>query len=158
MLIMTAKLPRRKLKIGLIAAVLFCCCGVIGFQMRGDSAQAAASATPDPTGISNEEDRITYLHGWGWQVEEEAVTAEELLIPEVMDEGYDQYLALQKEQGFDLSKYAGKRIKRYTYHITNYPGGIGDVVVNLLIYRDTVIGGEVLSPQLDGFLHGLAMP
>ena len=49
-------------------------------------------------------------------------------------------------------------MKRYTYEITNYPTGRTGILANLLIYKNTVIGGEVRSPQLDGFLHGLAMP
>ena len=62
------------------------------------------------------------------------------------------------KQGFDLEKYAGKRVKRYTYEVFNYPTGESGVQVNLLVCKNTVVGGEVLSPQLDGFLHGLAMP
>ena len=75
-----------------------------------------------------------------------------------MDDSYDEYLALQSQQGFDLTQYAGKRVKRYTYEIANYPTGETGVQANLLIYKNTVIGGEVLSPQMDGFLHGLTMP
>ena len=86
------------------------------------------------------------------------MTTQELVIPQEMDDSYAQYLALQQEQGFDLTRYKGKRAKRYTYEITNYPTGESGVQANLLIYKNTVIGGEVLSPQLDGFLHGLAMP
>ena len=55
-------------------------------------------------------------------------------------------------------QYAGKRVKRYTYEIYNYPSGEAGVQANLLVYRNTVFGGEVLSPLLNGFLHGLAMP
>ena len=51
-----------------------------------------------------------------------------------------------------------KGVKSNTYEITNYPTGETGILANLLIYKNTVIGGEVLSPQLDGFLHGLAMP
>ena len=91
-------------------------------------------------------------------MEEEPIATQELLIPEEMDESYDDYLALQSQQGFDLQKYAGKRVKRYTYEILNYPTGEAEVQVNLLIRKNTVVGGEVLSPQLDGFLHGLSMP
>ena len=83
---------------------------------------------------------------------------QELLIPQEMDESYTEYLALQTSQGFDLNKYAGKRVKRYTYEVLNYPTGETGVQVNLLICKNTVVGGEVLSPRLDGFLHGLAMP
>ena len=32
------------------------------------------------------------------------------------------------------------------------------VAAAALVCKSTVVGGEVLSPQLDGFLHGLAMP
>ena len=98
------------------------------------------------------------LQSYGWEVSAEPLATEELLIPKEMDASYDDYLALQSGQGFDLSKYAGKRVKRYTYEITNYPTGETGILANLLIYKNTVIGGEVLSPQLDGFLHGLAMP
>ena len=65
---------------------------------------------------------------------------------------------IQRQQGFDLERYAGKPAKRYTYEILNYPSGETGVQANLLLYKTTVIGGEVLSPRLDGFLHGLAMP
>ena len=70
--------------------------------------------------------------------------------------GFVQHI--QRQQGFDLERYAGKRAKRYTYEILNYPSGETGVQANLLLYKTTVIGGEVLSPRLDGFLHGLAMP
>ena len=108
--------------------------------------------------MKSNQDRIDYLSSYGWEVVEEPIATQELLIPKEMDESYDEYLALQGEQGFDLTKYAGKRVKRYTYEVTNYPTGEAGVQANLLLYKNTVIGGEVLSPQLDGFLHGLAMP
>ena len=108
--------------------------------------------------MKSNQDRIDYLSAYGWQVSEEPIATQELLIPEEMDASYDEYLALQAQQGFDLKKYAGKRVKRYTYEVLNYPTGEKGVQANLLIRKNTVVGGEVLSPQLDGFLHGLAMP
>ena len=89
---------------------------------------------------------------------DEPLAVQELLIPEKMDESYQDYLSLQSQQGFSLEKQAGKRVKRYTYEVRNYPSGERGVQANLLIYRNTVIAGEVLSPRLDGFLHGLEMP
>ena len=61
-------------------------------------------------------------------------------------------------QGFDLTDYCGKRVKRYTYEITNYPTGERGIQAGLLVYKSTVIGGDVLSAQLGGFIHGLEMP
>ena len=90
---------------------------------------------------------MAYLQSYGWEVSAEPLATEELLIPKEMDASYDDYLALQSGQGFDLSKYAGKRVKRYTYEITNYPTGETGILANLLIYKNTVIGGRgPLSP------------
>ena len=160
MLIMTAKLPRRKLAFSVAAAALVCC-AALALNLGGGAFQAASasgSGLPSPKGVKSNEDRVAYLEGYGWQVLEEPLATEELLIPEEMDESYDDYLALQASQGFDLEQYAGRRVKRYTYEITNYPTGEAGVQANLMLYRNTVIGGEVLSPQMDGFLHGLSMP
>ncbi len=156
-MIVTAKVPRRKLALCIAVAALACCCAV-GLNFRGGAAQAAAPASPSPKGVRSNADRVEYLSSYGWQVKEEPLATQELLVPQEMDDSYDEYLALQSAQGFDLTKYAGKRLKRYTYEVTNYPTGEAGVQANLLIYKNTVVGGEVLSPQLDGFLHGLTMP
>ncbi len=158
MLIVTARLPRRKLAFSVAAAALLCCAALVLNLGDGVAQAASAPALPSPKGVKTNEDRVAFLEGYGWQVKEEPLATEELLIPEEMDESYDDYLALQAGQGFDLERYAGKRVKRYTYEITNYPTGETGVQANLMISHNTVIGGEVLSPQMDGFLHGLARP
>jgi hypothetical protein len=138
-------------------AALACCC-TLAMHFGSAVQEVAATAAPVHKGIKSNEDRVNYLASYGWEVDPEPLATQELLIPAEMDESYTEYLALQAEQGFDLTKYAGKRVKRYTYEITNYPTGETGVQVNLLLYKNTVIGGEVLSPQLDGFLHGLTGP
>lgn len=158
MLIMTAKMPRRKLTLGVAAAALLCCCAIALNFGQAIGREASASALPNPKGVRSNQDRVDYLSAYGWQVSGEPVATQELLIPEEMDDSYTEYLALQNGQGFDLQKYAGKRVKRYTYEVLNYPTGETGVQANLLICKNTVVGGEVLSPRLDGFLHGLAMP
>ena len=96
MLIMTAKLPRRKLAFSVAAAALVCC-AALALNLGGGAFQAAsasASGLPSPKGVKSNEDRVAYLEGYGWQVLEEPLATEELLIPEEMDESYDDYLAL----------------------------------------------------------------
>lgn len=158
MLIVTAKMPKRKLSLGVAAAALLCCCAIALNFGQAIGREASASALPSPKGVKSNQDRIDYLSAYGWQVSEEPVATQELLIPEEMGDSYTEYLSLQNGQGFDLQKYAGKRVKRYTYEVLNYPTGETGVQVNLLLCKNTVVGGEVLSPRLDGFLHGLAMP
>lgn len=158
MLIMTAKLPRRRLTLGVGLAALLCCCAIALNFGQAVTREASASTVPNPKGVKTNQDRIDYLSAYGWQVSEQPLATQELLIPEELDDSYTEYLALQSGQGFDLQKYAGKRVKRYTYEVLNYPTGEAGVQANLLVCKNTVVGGEVLSPRLDGFLHGLAMP
>lgn len=155
MFIITAKLSRRRLLAAAAAAVLLCGAAVAAALSQSPEAVATAAS---PDGVDSNEARVAYLSSYGWTVAQEPVSVEELIIPETFDDTYSQYLQLQAEQGFDLSAYAGKRVKRYTYEITNYPTGEPGVLAGLLIYRDTVVGGDVLSSHLGGFIHGLARP
>ncbi|MEG2421077.1 MAG: DUF4830 domain-containing protein [Oscillospiraceae bacterium] len=154
MFIFTARVRWGRLIAGAVAAAGICLL-VAGFFFFGDGAVAALGVV---RGISTPEDRVAYLEGLGWTVKSEPLSVEELLIPKTFDESYADYLALQTEQGFDLSKYCGKRLRRYTYEITNYPTGEEGVQVSILVFRNRIVGGDVLSTQQDGFLHGLAVP
>lgn len=155
MFIVTARLPRRGLK--LAAAGLLCLCALLLLASRGQDA-STASAPAELRGVKSNDDRLAYLENLGWTVQPQPVLEEELLIPEEFDDSYGDYLALQSSQGFDLTQYCGKKVTRYTYEITNYPTGESGVRVSLLIYKNRVIGGEVVSPTADGFLHGLEFP
>ena len=160
MFIVTAKVPRRIIKLGSLLAVLLCAAVLLpSFSLLLPAAhETSATTAPNPKGVRSNEARIEYLSAYGWEVSPEPIATQELLIPAEMDESYQEYLSLQRQQGFSLEKYAGKRVKRYTYEVYNDPSGEEGVQANLLIHRNTVVGGEVLSPRLDGFLHGLAMP
>ena len=155
MVIMTAKVPKRRLL--LIVLLLIAAAVVLALCLRGAGGETEKPAKTGTQGATNEA-RIAFLESYGWQVSADPLSVEELAIPEEFDETYTQYLSLQSGQGFDLEKYKGKRVKRYTYEISNYPTGETGVQAGLLIYKNTVVGGEVLSSQLGGFIHGLAMP
>ena len=157
MFIWTARLRRGRILAGGAAAVLVCAAvlTMAGLLRAEDTAAAAPVSGKD---IRTNEDRRAYLASYGWQVSEEPIAVEELRIPEEFDETYAQYLELQTGQGFDLTPYCGKRVKRYTYAVSNYPTGETGVQADLLLYRSTVIGGDILSADLGGFIHGLAMP
>ena len=156
MLIITAKVRRGR--IAAVAAAAAVVCGILVTAGLQGGRSAAASAVVSPKGVKTNEDRVAYLESYGWQVASEPIAVEELLIPEEFDQTYEDYLALQESQGFDLTQYRGERVKRYTYEILNYPTGEAGVQADLLLYRNTVIGGDVLSAEIDGFIQGLAMP
>lgn len=156
MFIITARVPKKRLLAGCVT--LFCCLAVVLTALVLTAGNRAVSASAEVKGIRHNDDRVSFLQNLGWQVSAEPIAIEELILPEQFDDSYADYLALQKGQGFDLTRYAGKRVKRYTYEITNYPTGETGVQLALLVYKNTVVGGEVLSPVTGGFLHGLAMP
>ena len=157
MLIFTARVRRGPI-IAVAAAAAGVCLALLAGSFFLPGRGTAASAAVDPTGVKTNEDRVAYLERYGWVVSDQPVSVEELIIPEVLDDSYSQYLELQAAQGFDLTAYQGKRVKRYTYQVANYPSGDGEVLANLLVRKNTVIGGEVLSAQPGGFIHGLEQP
>ncbi|MDD6160843.1 MAG: DUF4830 domain-containing protein [Oscillospiraceae bacterium] len=141
MFIVTAHVPRKRLIAGGITAL--CCCLAVAAALILTLGGKTVPTTAELSGVRSNEDRIAYLSRLGWQTTGQSVTTEELLIPETFDESYADYLALQSAQGFDLTKYTGKRIKRYTYELTNYPDSAVKVRAALLIYRNKVIGGQL---------------
>ena len=119
MIIVTARVPKRKLLAG--AATALCCCAVVAAALLFTLGGRAITASAEVKNIRTNDDRLAYLGGLGWQVSAQPIATEELLIPEQFDDSYQSYLKLQADQGFDLSQYCGKRVKRYTYQLTNYP-------------------------------------
>jgi len=111
-----------------------------------------------PSRVRTNEQRLEYIASFAWVVEPEPVEIIEIIIPTQFDALYEEYNAMQKQTGYDLSKHAGRRGKRYTYVVTNYPGVDQDVRLNLLVRDNRVIGGDIYSPGPDGFMHGLAPP
>lgn len=154
MIIYTAHVPKRRL-LAAGAAALCCVFAVLAFTVTLSGRAVAVSA--EVKHVKTNDDRLAYLNGLGWQVSPQPIATEELLIPEEFDDSYQGYLALQKDQGFDLTQYRGKRVKRYTYQLTNYPTQAEPVQIALLIYKNKVVGGQIQSSS-GSFLHGLALP
>ncbi len=109
---------------------------------------------------STHEERMNFVSQFGWEIEEEPVEIKEIAIPTEFDDTYNAYNQIQKEQGFDLTEYAGKRAKRWTYVVKNYEGYENKecIYINILVHDEIVIGGDVCSVELDGFMHGFSKP
>ena len=60
----------------------------------------------------------------------------------------------QRDQGFDLRKYAGKEVQRFQYVVTNYPNYPEGIRANLLVFNRKIIGGDLCSLEFGGFMHG----
>lgn len=113
-----------------------------------------ASPTVASVAASNEEERLSFLRSLGYEVEEPYVEVSEVLIPDEFDEVFQKYNEVQQSANMDLEPYHGKRVKCWTYRVLNYPTD-DEVSAHLYVYNDKVIGGDISSAALDGFMHGL---
>ncbi|MBQ3639921.1 MAG: DUF4830 domain-containing protein [Clostridia bacterium] len=99
-------------------------------------------------------DAANFLSQFGWTVDAEPTEVSSVTIPAEFDKVYAAYNELQKSQGLNLAKYRGKEVTRYTFTVTNYADYEGTVLANVLVYRNRVIGGDICSADVTGFVHG----
>ncbi len=147
----------KHIKVALLA--IFVVITVISlFILSQDSQQTGKSGMSIKA--SSHEERMAFLSQYGWEIDEEPVEVQEVIIPTEFDDTYNAYNEIQKAQGFDLTVYAGERVKRWTYTIKNYKGYENKdcIRTNILVYDGLVIGGDVCSIELDGFMHGFSQP
>ena len=116
--------------------------------------QVGVDATYNYEKIKNNEDRVNFLKQFGWEVEAQPINEQQVTIPKEFDKVFAAYNEIQRKQGLDLASFKKKNVMRYTYTVTNYPDYEGEVYVNILVYRNTVIGGDVCSADVNGFIHG----
>ena len=146
MVIWTAKVSGKKIFLailGLAAAVFLGACVVNRFG-AGDSVAKSPA-------LETNEDRVAYLAELGWAVQEEPIETLRFQIPEILEEPYLSYNALQLPQGFDLSRHRGEQAERFTYAVTNYPDRPSGVQVNLYLCGGVPVAGDILCPGADGF-------
>lgn len=105
--------------------------------------------------IGTTEGRVSYLSELGWEVDPESEEIEIIILPREFGDVMTEYNRMQIAQGFDLSHYAGLECTRYTYRVMKYPTGDGSVLAQIFVCGTRVIGGDIHSTTMDGFMHGI---
>lgn len=148
--------------IGVIGAAVLALCMLIVFipayEPASTAAIAAATAKYSYDKVKTEADVVSFLEQFGWTVEETPLETIEIRIPTQFDKVMNAYNELQKNQGLDLARYKDKDVMRYTYRVTNYPGYSGTVYANVIVYKNKVIGGDICSSDVTGFINGFQFP
>ncbi|MCR4616303.1 MAG: DUF4830 domain-containing protein [Clostridiales bacterium] len=150
----------RSSKIKLALLIVFVAAAVILLSVFSKDAPAARDGAV-VLKAGNAAERVAFLSQFGWEFEEDPAEVSEVIIPAEFDAAYKEYNDIQLKQNLDLTPYAGKRVKRWTYIIKNYPGHENDrggVYANILVYQGVVIGGDVCSSEVNGFIQGFDMP
>ena len=151
MMVMTARVNFKKIILALAAAAALIL-ALILLLGGNDTTQTAAPAP------SANDGRVKFLTDFGWDVTTSPTESGRVRIPDGPSEVFDRYNILQKGQGYDLSKYAGKTVMRYVYKINNYPGATEPVYATLLVYKNQIIGGDVTDTAAKGHIRSFKMP
>ena len=138
------KIKKRNLILAAAAAALLLL-GLLLMIPRHNTKPASAPAD----GISLCLDKLSEF---GWEVDPTPLSNETFRLADQLSE---DYLALQQEAGFDLSDDLGQTVRRYTFSVLNYPSGEADVLADLLVRDARVVGGDIRSASLTGFIHSL---
>ncbi len=102
---------------------------------------------------NNAADVSQYLQSFGLKIGE--VNSQEIILPYEFGEVYENYNKIQQSQGFDLSDYKGKSVTRYFCEVFNHPEKQNDVFAEVLVFEGKIIGADVYSTDLSGFMVGL---
>ena len=154
MFIISLKTTAKKVFITIGVVVLVCCVALTIGVLNGRRSEAAQCAGKNYSLLAEDnKSRTDFLRQFGWKTEEDPVSYKTVTIPCEFNDVYENYNKIQLSQGLDLKPYKGKQCESYTYKITNYPCK-GEVYANMLVYDGCVIGGDICSAELDGFMYG----
>lgn len=141
-----------------IGIVLLVTCVTVIFLVRLSSCGFVTnSAESENVGVysliaNSDEACIDFLGQFEIEVEKKPIEVEKVKIPAEFNATFEEYNNLQKKQGLDLEDFKEKECERRSYKVINYKEDV-EVRANLLIYDGMVIGGDVCSVALDGFMH-----
>lgn len=135
MFIITAKCSKRRVvKILLIFALLLS----LFLALR-----ACRHSSPPPViAAGTNEERIAYLASLGWEVNDQPIETLSVTLGETLEEPYLSYNDLQLSQGFDLTRYCGQTLSRYTYVVTNYPDASLPCQADLYVCDGALAAGD----------------
>lgn len=155
MLLLTAKLSKKKLIAAVLIVAVIVSVIIIAAGAQDEEYLGAVSGAVAASNVRTNEDRVAFLAAYGWQVEPELEDMQEAVIPEQFSHTYTAYNRMQKLQGFDLEPFAGKKVKRYTYKVLNYPGIEEEIYADMLVYKKQVIAADICCRSAEGFMHGI---
>lgn len=160
MFIYTAKISKKKVIMCIIIVGVILMAIILmrpktdAYTVLSEKETDAIMASITVGGIETNEDRRIFLSERGYEVSSNEVYYQQIQIPTEFDDIYNNYNQIQLEQGFDLTKFKGKAVEIYTYEIYNYDDADDQIFANILIYNGKIIGGDIQSSKLDGFITG----
>lgn len=125
--------------LALVVCVGFICCEI-------------AAVSNSDTNADTNADRLIFIRDLGYTVIDDNPTKKTVNIPQVFYDVYNNYNSIQQKAGYDLSLYKGCEVTVYTYKINPPPKHTDECVANIIVYKDRIIGGDISSVSLGGFM------
>ena len=100
---------------------------------------------------------IEYISSFNWRVVEKPCDIAYLTVPNEFDTVFSAYNDIVKEAGFDLSRYKGAHITRYSYTVVNHrDSDSGLIRINIFVHKGKIISADISSLAKDGFIRPLS--
>ena len=96
------------------------------------------------TVISKQNNNLTpeqYLKNLKYDIE--YIDEIEIIIPQTFNQILKEYNTLQKEQGFDLSKYRGKKCTKKRFVISSPKNKSQKYIADMIVHEEKLIGGHI---------------
>lgn len=144
------KLTKKSAVIIILIIAVLCIASVILLSSPGCS-----FGKSELINVTDTEGREKYLKDFGWEIDTATETSQKVLLPRQFDGVMLDYAQLQTDQGYDFAAYCGLECTQYCYEVTNYPDCQTTVYAVLYVKAGHVIGGDIHSAAMDGFMHGI---
>lgn len=102
------------------------------------------------TKIIDNEQRVSFIKGLNVDILEEPVEQKQIIIPEKFSDVYLKYNQIQLAAGYDLTLYKGKTADFFKYATPEENGEYR--YVNIIIFNGKIIGGDISSAKINGFM------
>lgn len=115
------------------------------------AAAAAFTAGLSLRPANNTAAALRHIKSLGWSVDAQPLEISSIMIPDTFDDVHINYNKLQLEAGFDLTRFSGRVCVRNTFLVKNFESA-ENVRINIIICDNKVIGGDISTVALDGFM------
>lgn len=88
------------------------------------------------------QNRVLFISSLGYTVDDDYLLTKEIVIPSQFNEQFKKYNLIQITSGYNLNKYSGFCVQKFTYKIKNTP-----TLINLLVYDGEIIGGDITGSK-----------
>lgn len=147
MFVLSVKTTRKRLGSAVLCAVLLLTVLTVSIFVP------SPTAAPTAVAADTEEQQLAFLRSLGYEADETPLSVQEIRLPDEADSTTEAYQKIQKEAGFDLSGYAGQRVKCWSWSVKN--DSIENATAHLLVYEGKLIGGDVTENETGSAMRPL---